>query len=208
VARAVGACSDCHGTGRLDLTEEERAILAAALGASRAVVPDLDPAAAAAALDPTAPLPVLPPQIKEPEDLWDPTNFAENGHAHLAAGWDELIDRTSPEAHARCQQARYAMVCLFPQLRTSGLRHPWTDMQGAQTEMWLDAFAAGLRAGGHYESLRLSLLGPSLPCRACWGVGLLGPNGEHYPEAEARDCADCRGRGYVPTPGVRKASRP
>jgi hypothetical protein len=167
------------------LTRRNALKIAAALGASRAVVPD------------------LPEQIHERQDLFNPTNFAENGHAHLSCGFDELIDCASPEAYARFMQARYALSKQFPALQVRRMGDPIFDLGEAARELWLDAFSAGLRVGAHYESLRLSLLAPSIMCRACWGVGLLGSDGERYPDAEGDRCPDCEGRGYVPTPGVR-----
>jgi hypothetical protein len=154
-------------------------------------------------VDLNAEVPHLPKQIREDEDLTNPINFAENAHAWMASGFEELIDRASPEQFARFQRARYALVKQFPALQPRVIGDPLVDLEEAANALWLDAFSTGLRAGAHCESLRLSLLAPSMMCRNCWGVGLLGPDGERYPDAEGEPCPDCEGRGFVPTPGVR-----
>jgi hypothetical protein len=183
------------------ITRRHALKIAAALGASRAVAPDV----ALRGLDPDAPLPHLPAQIHAPEDPFAPANFAENGMAWLRSGFEEFSSVESPQEYARFQRARYALMRMDPALRHAGVGHPWTDLQEAAFALMGDGFASGRRVGAHFEPLRLAVVGPVRPCRRCWGVGRLGPHGERYPEHDERPCEECRGRGTVPTPGVRAA---
>jgi hypothetical protein len=63
------------------LTRRNALKIAAVLGASREVVPDVSRVDAIRGFDLNAEVPDLPEQISVAEDLHSPINFAENGNA-------------------------------------------------------------------------------------------------------------------------------
>src|SRR4051812_35941429 len=132
--------------------------VAAAVGASRALVPDVSRADAARLL--AEPAATVRSQWRDAEDLFDPVNFAENAQGSLGNDFDQLLAASAPEQWARYHRARHAMAREVPALHEARNGHPWHETDEAALALWHEAFAAGLRAGAAYENLRLALIGP------------------------------------------------
>ena len=187
---------------RKDVLKLAAASIAGAGGAPFAVSPEQAAAllAEAATVDPG-------PgrcRIGEPNHL-DLVQFAESIDG---TDWPfgDALAHGAPAEMAAYKQAHLGLLDLAPGLLGDGT--PGGDALNAMDEaalaLWCGAWMAGVRAGAAYEHLRLAMIAQTSVCDRCHGGGRLW-SGTPYRShgGEEAECADCGGRGTVPTPAPR-----